>query len=86
MYSTVQLSIVVYKTQQKLEKLPLLRVPLRPFNRSTNPEIGQLLKESNELLNVCRLLYWFTSQQVAAIFTSVCLIDYVFIHRCIFLY
>jgi len=84
MYMSIQLCFLVYKTQQKLEKLPPLRVPLRPFNRSTNPEIGQLLKDSNELLNVCRLLYWFTSQQAAAIFVSVCLFvclfDYLFIN------
>jgi len=52
---------VVCKTQQKLEKLPPLRVPQRPFNRSTNPEIGQLLKESNDLLNVSVVLVYITA-------------------------
>jgi len=47
----------MYKTQRQLEKLPPLRVPQRPFNRPANPEIGQLLKESNDLLNVC-VLCW----------------------------
>ena len=46
-------AFVVYKTQHKLEQLRPLRVPQRPSNRPANPEIGQLMKESNELLNVC---------------------------------
>ena len=52
--------VLVYKTQRQLEKLPPLRVPQRPFNRPANPEIGQLMKESNDLLNV-RVLCIFTS-------------------------
>ena len=52
--------VLVYKTQRQLEKLPPLRVPQRPFNRPANPEIGQLMKESNDLLNV-RVLHVFTS-------------------------
>jgi len=44
--------IGVYKTQRRLEKLPPLRVPQRPLSQPANPEIGQLIKEGNELLNV----------------------------------
>ena len=51
---------MVYKTQRQLEKLPSLHVPQRPFNRPANPEIGQLMKESNDLLNV-RVFCVFTS-------------------------
>ena len=56
-----QLYFVMYKTQKKLEQLPPLRVPQRPFNQSSNPEIAQLLKESNELLNVCHILVYIAA-------------------------